>query len=526
MISAWGKCWLINFKVPINAILVKPGDAFRRETKKQYYLDPGNPDDYTRLVQTLFAAQPAYQGVLHLWSLDTAPSANFTADGDEQAQRRGVQSALLLAQALVRIKGDKPHLWLASQGAQPVESIPNPAQAPLWGLGRVFALEHPEVWGGMIDLDPSATPTQNVEYLLREIQQPDGEDQIAWRCDKRFVPRLMRAHLPDGAPVKIVAEGVYLVTGGLGGLGIEIARWLAEQGARHLVLTSRSGLPPRDQWDATYEDAEVRRRVTAVRAIESLGVAVDVAVTDVADRAQMADLFARFGHAMPPLRGVVHAAVAMSAWPIATMPVEALMEMLRPKIRGTRLLHEMTQNMPLDFFVMFSSTTSVWGAGELAHYAAANQFMDALAYDRQAHGLPALSINWGIWDVMRLASTADQELMAQFGLRRMPTSQALAVLGNLLCTPGLAQLVVADVEWRKLKTVYEAKRPKPFLAQVRDPKPLANPKPAGAPTLVQQVAGRNARERRQIVVAQVKNAVGPGVGYHCAPPDEYAARIV
>ena len=102
-----------------DAILVKPGDAFRRETEKQYYLDPGNPDDYTRLVQTLLASQPAYQGVLHLWSLDTVPSANFTADGDEQAQRRGVQSALLLAQALVRMKGDKPHLWLASQGAQP-----------------------------------------------------------------------------------------------------------------------------------------------------------------------------------------------------------------------------------------------------------------------------------------------------------------------------------------------------------------------------------------------------------------------
>ena len=252
--------------------------------------------------------------------------------------------------------------------------------------------------------------------------------------------------------------------------------------------------------------------MTAVQAIESLGVTVDVTVTDVADRAQMADLFARFGHAMPPLRGVVHAAVAMSAWPIATMPVEALLEMLRPKIRGTRLLHEMTQNMPLDFFVMFSSTTTVWGARELAHYAAANQFMDALAYDRQAHGLPAISINWGIWDVMRLASTADQELMAQFGLRRMPTPQALAVLGNLLCTSGPAQLVVADVEWHKLKTVYEVKRRKPFLAQVHDPKPLANPKPAGAPTLVQQVAGRNARERRQIVVAQVKNAVARVLG--------------
>ena len=364
----------------------------------------------------------------------------------------------------------------------------------------------------MIDLDPSATPTQNVEYLLREIQQPDGEDQIAWRRDKRFVPRLLRAHLPDGAPVKIVAEAVYLVTGGLGGLGIEIAGWLAEQGARHLVLTSRSGLPSRDQWDATCEDSEVRRRVTAVQAIESLGVTVDVTATDVADRAQMANLFARFGHAMPPLRGVVHAAVAMSAWPIATMPVEALMEMLRPKIRGTRLLHEMTQNMPLDFFVMFSSTTTVWGARELAHYAAANQFMDALAYDRQAHGLPAISINWGIWDVMRLASTADQELMAQFGLRRMPTHQALAVLGNLLCTPGPAQLVVADVEWHKLKMVYEAKRRKPFLTQVNDPKPLANPKPTGAPILVQQVAGRNARERRQIVVAQVKNAVARVLG--------------
>jgi acyl carrier protein len=293
---------------------------------------------------------------------------------------------------------------------------------------------------------------------------------------------------------------------------VEVAKWLVVQGARHLVLTSRSGLPDRAEWDGVTDD-ELARRITAVQELESLGATIAIAVADVADQEQMTALFARFGDDLPQLRGVMHTAVAMTGASIATMSAKTLSRMMQSKVQGTWLLHELTRELSLDFFVLFSSTTALWGVSELGHYAAANQFLDALAHYRQAQGLCATSINWGTWDVMRVASATDQASVAQFGLRRMNTGQALAALGDLLGRDGgLAQMAVVDVEWKTLKAAYEARRPKPFLSQVADIQRGTFSKKLTTPSLLQQIDDRSTADRHQIILTAVKNAAAQVLG--------------
>jgi acyl transferase domain-containing protein len=496
------------------AVVITPAASYQKISETAYTINPASAEEYGQLLRSLTAGT-SYRGVLHLWSLDAPPLAEVDDAGMTAVQTTTVQSGLLLAQAIQKLVTNRPSLWFVTQGAQSANVVPQPLQAPLWGLGRVLALEHPDWWGGSVDLDAEASPSGNADRLWQEMQRPDGEDQVARRGSSRLVPRLVRERLPRYAPLAITADGSYLVTGGLGGLGVEIATWLAAHGARHLVLTSRTGLPRRDEWANLPAESEVRRRVTAVQTLEAMGVVVEVTAVDVANRAQMTGLFARFGQSLPPLRGIIHAAVAMTGYPIAEMPADALANMLAPKVQGTWLLHELSLGMPLDFFVLFSSTTTLLGAAGLGHYAAANQFLDGLAHYRQAQGLPAVSINWGTWDVMRVASAADQAAVQQFGLQRMPTAQALAALGELGAAP-LPQVVVADVTWQTLKAAYEAKRPKPFLAQVQDVPPAASaktkPKTADVPLLRQQVQGRGAAERHRLIMAQVKQAAAQVLG--------------
>ena len=464
-------------------------------------------DDYDRWLNNA-----DHQGVIDTTSLGAGGAAASLCD-----------HVLRLTQTLIRARRSTK-LWVVTRGAQSVESTDQPsllASSTLWGLGRVIALEHPEVWGGLIDLSGTDSPLDDATAILTDLFNNDGEDQVVWRGDRRYVPRLMRkTGVGSAAAWQASPAGAYLITGGLGGLGLKLASWLAERGARHLVLMGRSGLTGRD----------ADRKVSAIKAIEVSGASVTVIAADVANRAEMTALFDRFGHDLPALRGVIHAAAALSAWPVADMPIEALHDMLRPKVDGTQLLHELTRNMTLDCFVMFSSTTALWGARTLAHYAAANAFLDAMADYRRSLNLPALSINWGTWAEMRAASRDDQQAFAQFGLQPMPDDQALAALGELLSRSDSAHAVVASVDWRTLKSAYEAKRPRPFLSQVEDrvrsgapdrsagQTPMVDRAVAQQPELQQRFAQASVHDRHEAVAAFVRAQVARVLALDAAHP--------
>ena len=417
-------------------------------------------------------------------------------------------------------RGGVARLWLATAGAQVVDAARRDVdarQAPTWGLGRVLALEHPEIWGGLIDVDPAADEEQQALTLADAIDVAAVDDQISIREGGAFVPRLVRSASPVAESVAIRSDGTYLITGGLGGLGLKVARWLADRGARHLVLTGRRGLPSRESWDDLTHADSTRRAIDAVREIESRGAAVRVVAVDVSDPDAMRALFGSFDDG-PPLRGIVHTAVHMSTSAVSDLDAATLEAMLRAKVTGTWWLHELSRAHPIDLFVMFSSTTALWGVAGLGHYAAANLYMDALAHERRANGLPALSVNWGTWDEMRAASAADQQTFMQSGLLPMASDAALDVLGRLLAA-GAVQQVVASVDWSVLKPLYESRRERPFLSEVAAvTSPADSAQAAVGSRVVDDLRGAPPAERRERLIAYLRTEVAGVLGLSQAEP--------
>ncbi len=497
------------------ALLVVPGESYARLEEHLWQINPYQPDDYRRL---LHESSIPYSGVVYFWGT-TGQQDDVDADDLAEIQAFICGSALHLAQALAE---QPAPLWLVTRGAQPVAGAGEPVaalQATLWGLGRVIALEHPEVWGGLVDLDVHAAPDAQMLHLLAELTQPDGEDQLALRGGARYVARLSSRPAPKARPVRWDAEGAYLVTGGLGGLGLKVAEWMAQQGAGHLVLVGRHGLPDRATWDAVPETSDDYPKIAAVRRMEASGAVVTIAAADVSSRAHVEALFRRFGDTLPPLRGVVHLAAALSNHMIADLDLDTLLEMFQPKVTGTWLLHEFTRDHDLDFFVLFSSTTALWGSSLLGHYAAANAFLDSFAHQRRASGLPALSINWGTWDVMRVASAEEQERVMQFGLNPMASEHALGFMGDLLGNPDIAQIGIASVEWSTLRPTYEARRQRPFLEKVGVRRQTAKKAPAESrqPELLARLQQTASDEQLDVVIDYIRGETARVLGI--AQPD-------
>ncbi|HJR00339.1 MAG TPA: type I polyketide synthase [Methylomirabilota bacterium] len=471
------------------------------------------PDDITALVQRADEAGRPWHGVIHLWSLDSVPPSSLDRVTVEAEVMHGCESVVELVRALAPRPGaPSARLWLVTRGAQAIGMAePEPVavtQAPLWGLGRVVALEHPDRWGGIIDVDPRAPTEVSAGEIVTHIQIDDGEDQVGFRAGDRYVPRLSRRAPAGSARPIVCADGAYLVTGGLGTLGLQVARWLAEQGARDLVLIGRRGLPPRSDWVSLAPDSEPGRQTAAVVAIEALGARVRVVAGDVTDPVAMTALFATFGGGAPRLRGIVHAAAGLRAEKLEQMQPETLAAVLGPKVTGAWLLHELSRDLDLDFFVFFSSTTALLGSGRLGAYAAANQFLDGLAHHRRHAGQSALSINWGTWDQMQV-SEEDRRGFVQTGLLPMPAPDALATLGQLLADPS-GQVAVAAVDWGALTSVYEARRRRPFLERLAASaeRPIRSPHHRGAADLIARVNAAAPDSRSDLLLGYVREQVG------------------
>lgn len=395
------------------------------------------------------------RGIVHCGALD-APAADATGLAElDAAVNAGVASALAWAQWLTGSTANQgARLWLITRGAQRVAAADRsiaPSQALQWGLGRSLALEASQAWGGLIDLDPNASADAAVAALLDELCTSGDEDQIALRTSGRHVARLARQPRPRAVPLALNPNGVFVVTGGLGGLGPKIARWLAAQGARHIVLLGRSGVP----------DAEA---TDAIQSLRSQGTEVSVERADVADRDAMARLFERLRDNGTPVRGVVHAAAVIAFQSLAQLSAAELAAALRAKVQGSWVLHELTRDTPLDLFVLFSSGTTVFGAKGLAAYAAANQFLGALAWQRAALGLPATCVDWGAWSEIRLLGAAAHKGVEQLGFRAMSDAQAFDMLAGLV-HDRVPQCMVADIDWSVAVPAYQAHGSRPFLEQ-------------------------------------------------------------
>jgi acyl carrier protein len=316
-------------------------------------------------------------------------------------------------------------------------------------MGKVIALEHPELRCTRVDLDPSAE-TSSSELLVSELLSSGPEDQVAFRGDERLVARLARKVPPSSATPAFSADATYLITGGLAGLGLLVARWLVERGARHLVLMGRRA------------PAEAAR--TAIREMEAHGAQVVVAQGDVAREADVQGVLAQIAGGQPPLRGIIHAAGVLDDGVLLQQTWERFAKVLAPKVEGAWNLHRLTQNAPLDFFVLFSSAAALLGSPGQANHAAANAFLDALAHHRRAVGLPAVSINWGVWSGWGVA--ADRGVGARAAVQGMGSftpEEGLHVLERVLAANPV-QVGVVPVEWPKLLKALRLESP--FVAEV------------------------------------------------------------
>jgi NAD(P)-dependent dehydrogenase (short-subunit alcohol dehydrogenase family) len=446
-------------------VSVHRGDTFA-VTERGYTVSPGSADDFTRLFEHVQSRYPdPIRGVVYLWPAACEKGTNEDFGNAEALLERICTGFLHLVQSLGRLRQKTPPaLWAVTSNAQPVNDDAersNVLQASLWGLARVAGqIEYRDLWKAIIDIDRPSHP-QTAGKLAIEILNGDGEDQVAYRLGIRYVPRLKSCNewrLPVAPAFR--PDVSYLITGGLGALGLVTAEWMIGRGARHLILAGRSELPPRREWAALTADHPARQRVSALRRLESLGASVTVAALDIADFEQLRDFVDAYeGESRPTIRGVIHAAGVASPKLIDEMSAEQLRVTLRPKVNGAVCLHRVFAERELDFFVLFSSIASVVVSDGQAAYAAANACLDAFAHWRHAAGHGGLSINWGPWGEIGMA--ADLNLVDFFrsrGFHAMTTAQGLEAFGMLL-GERTAQAVVVAADWRTVASTGFQKPP-------------------------------------------------------------------
>jgi phthiocerol/phenolphthiocerol synthesis type-I polyketide synthase B len=441
---------------------------------------------------------------------DWAPSSGILllpSDGpdDLYSPIRALQAVLSVEWRL------RPRLWVATRGGQSVSADPpervSVDHAALWGAGRVIADEHPDLWGGLVDLDPEADLSADAALFVRHVLADDGEDQIAFRANRRYVLRLAPGKADYGSGTFAWRrDGTYLITGGLGDIGLHIARTLVANGVRRLVLMNRTQVPPREEWGRTTPDTALGRRVAAVRALEAEGVAVHIAAVDVSDESQLRSFIDRYtAEAWPPICGVVHAAGTFDNHFAASLSVAAFDAVVGPKLRGAQNLDRLLPD--LDLFVLISSTGAFLAQAGQANYATANAGLDALAHDRRARGLPALSIAWGVWDNTGLvkgeAGQRNVTELARQGVHPFSPERGTRLFA-WLCDCTKPHVAVLPINWDTFRRA-RAGRDYPIFRRALAGSPEVN---AAEPELSVRLALAGLVERRQMLDRVVREAVG------------------
>lgn len=423
--------------------LVFPGETYEIFQEGHYQINPTQPQHFQRLLQEISETDGLpWRGIVHCWSLDSTAIAQTTVDLLQTDQARNCGSVLHLVQALSIGKiAYLPRLWLITQGTQPIELSPNSlavAQTPMLGLGRVIAVEHPEIWGGLVDLAPGNS-AELAATLLEEICQPDGESEIAFRQRQRYVPRLVHRAISEvlTPTLQLQADRTYLLTGGLGGLGIDLAQWMIDQGARNLVLVGR-----RSATDYTSEQ---------ISKLRAMGANIVVAQADISVESEVQRVLADIAQSLPPLAGIIHLAGVLDDGVLLRQDWERFAKVMAPKVAGAWNLHSQTQDLALDFFVLFSSIASLLGSPGQGNYSAANAFLDGLAHYRRSLQLPALSINWSPWGETGMAAGLGhrgEQRWTAAGISVIAPQQGLAVLKHLLSQSD-TQIGILPVNWLK-----------------------------------------------------------------------------
>ncbi len=432
-----------------HVICVRAGDAFGKLSDSEYRLAPEQGSEgYELLLREVVASGKLPERIAHLWLLTEDESFRPGSSFFERNQERGFFSLLFLAQALAALELSSPlGMFVISRGLRQAGSarVLYPDQATVLGPCKVIPRELRGVTCSSIDLEGAprevatspvtklrtlaerllpvplagddaahaARRSHEVAALLRELTLPLGSREVVLSREARWERRYEHMTLPLAARSGLRRRGVYLITGGFGGVGLALARSLAETEQARLVLVNRTPLPAREAWDDWLKrrprDA-TSARIRLARQLEQLGGELLVLSGDVADRDRMTEVVAEAKAHFGALHGVIHAAGVLDDAPIAVKREPSVTAVFRPKVYGTQVLGQVLSKEPLDFLVLCSSLSTAIAAAGQVDYVAANAFLDAYAEQARASGRNVLSLAWGVWSEVGLGAAAAAQL--------------------------------------------------------------------------------------------------------------------
>ena len=417
--------------------LVSPGEQFSKDDHSQYTINPNSKKDLHQLVEEIQSKEGGLGAVVNFWPINQLLTNKATLISEIEIH---CQFLLHLTQVLVgsAISTDFRlcNITLGAQVAQEEPGDINLAYAPLLGMSLSIAAEHPELNIVCIDLDVASDSKQLTSVAVQAITQKHDQAWLALRDEKLLTPHLssMNEVQIDGS-IYPNANATYLIAGGSKGIGLKAAQWFASQGAKHLAILSRN--KPSGTNQALIDE------------LEAAGVNIKTWQVDVSDKTALQTTFLEIEQIMPPLKGVIHCSGILADKLLPDFDWQQFSKTFDAKVEGAWNLHELTKNISLDFFVLFSSAASLVGNQGQANYSAANAFLDYLAQFRHAAGLPATSINWGPWaDIGMLQSDPVAKVhLARLGFTPILPDQGFAAM-MVAINSGKPQVGIIDWDWQ------------------------------------------------------------------------------
>ncbi|HEY0375497.1 MAG TPA: SDR family oxidoreductase [Pyrinomonadaceae bacterium] len=479
-----GKCHLASLVMSQLAqqgqsvVSVAAGEEYGRTDDRAYTVNPRESGDYDALFKELAARSLTPHHVLHLWGVEPADDSDPGRDSFEKVWHAGFYSLIFLARSHARTNPARPlQVLVASSEMQEVTGVEPacPEKATVLGPCKVIPQEYPNITCRSVDLilpqPGSRLEGQVAGQLLAELTPQAGEHVIAYRGTHRWVQHFEPVRLDANGerPSLLRDEGVYLITGGLGRIALELAAHLGQTLRAKVALVGRRGLPPREEWPqwlaSRGAEDEVSHRIRKVQAVEEKGGEVLILQADVGDEKQMAaavrDTQSRFGH----IHGVIHAAGAhrQQLTSIQELGVCESEGHFQAKVYGLSVLEKVLRDIPLDFCLLFSSLSSVLGGLGFAAYSAANLFMDAFAHKHnRASSVPWVSVNWDGWQIKKVDEQPAAHSPAIAGMTMTP-EEGFEALRRILRPSDSTQLIVSTADlharleqWIKLSSVRNA----------------------------------------------------------------------
>lgn len=437
----------------VKLITVSAGSEFHRENEHGYIIRPDDKNDFDRLLQDIRDERKSIQHIFYCWSL----SSNAEVLTQAESLARYFYSLLYLVKALENnqsnvLSGERTEITIVTNQFSDVTGNETlcPEKALLTGPCKVIPQEHSYLDCRLIDVElpvpGSVAESRLVEQILAESQANNDNSMIAYRGPHRWVQFFESAQYSTSALNRFKPGGVYFITGGLGGIGLTLAEYLARKFQAKLVLLGRSPVPPRESWSevlsATHKDSAVYHKIESIRKLEELGAKVLVVNADVANLTELKAAVAQARHDFGVINGVIHTAGEVSNGLMSLKTEETIARVLGPKVQGMQALQAIFKDDSLDFMLLCSSLATMAGGLNKVDYCAANAYLDAVAHSAyREHAYPVISINWDSWREVGMA--ANMEMPDGIGIA---PKEGAEIFERIVNGPNIPQVIVSTLD--------------------------------------------------------------------------------